>query len=237
MDWTLFAYGANGWGDELVRGLGVTVAVAVLAYAIGLILGTMFGLLERGSGLILPRLLGGYAAIIRSLPELLVIFSVYFGFAFAVEAIFSWCGIEIVLSISPFAAGVGALAIVQGAYTSEVVKGAVNGVPSELVGAARSLGLSQLQTLRHVTIPLALRNAFPGLANLWMVVIKNTPFVSAIQLEDFIAAAGTAGENTKHYFAFYGMVLAVYLLISGLSIFVISRLEGRLMRCEPRLPA
>jgi His/Glu/Gln/Arg/opine family amino acid ABC transporter permease subunit len=237
MDWTLFAYGAKGWGDELLRGLAVTITVAVLAYVIGVVLGTICGLIERSPGLILPRLLGGYAAVIRSLPELLVIFAIYFGFGFAVETVFSWFGIEVLVSVSPFAGGVAALAIVQGAYVSEVVKGAVNGVPSGLVEGARSLGLSRLQTLRHVILPLALRNAFPGLGNLWMVVIKNTPFVSAIQLEDFIAAAGTAGENTKHYFAFYGMVFAVYLLISGLSIYGIARLERRLMYYQPRLPS
>src|SRR3954451_17339899 len=132
IDWELFAYGAKGWGDELLRGLGVTVAVAVLAYLIRIVLGTTFGLIERGPGWILPRLLGGYAAVIRSLPELLVIFAIYFGFAFAVETVFSWFGIEVLLSVSPFAGGVAALSIVQGAYVSEVVKGAVNSVPSGL---------------------------------------------------------------------------------------------------------
>jgi ABC-type arginine transport system permease subunit len=69
-----------------------------------------------------------------------------------------------------------------------------------------------------------------------MVVIKIIPLVSAIQLEDFIRATGTAGQNTKHYFLFYGLVLAVYLAISGASMLIQSRGQRHLFRHLERTP-
>ena len=81
---------------------------------------------------------------------------------------------------------------------------------------------------RKITLPLALRHAWPGLTNLWMVVIKITPLVSAIQVEDFIRAAGTAGQNTKHYFVFFGAVVIVYLMLSGVSMVIQSYGQRRL---------
>ncbi len=230
MDWSLLAFGPSGWGDELWRGLLVTLALAVASYTAGVVLGTLCGLLELGPGRVLPRLLAAYAAVVRSVPELLVIFLVFYGLGHGLTQVAGLLGLDVRISLSPFVAGVIAIAVVIGSYVSEVVKGAVAAVPEGMSEAALSLGLSAARVRRLVILPLALRFAFPGLANLWMVVIKVTPLVSAIQLEDFIRAAGTAGQNTREYFAFFGIVLLVYLLISGASMFTQLRLERRLFR-------
>ncbi|MCZ8036514.1 MAG: ABC transporter permease subunit [Novosphingobium sp.] len=230
MDWSLFAYGDRGWGDELLRGLWVTMALAVTSYTVGLLVGLASGLIEMGRGFVIPRLFSAYAAILRSLPELLVIFAVYFGLALVLQAVASAAGWTWRPAIGPFAAGVIAIAAVTGSYVSEVTKGAIAAVPKGQREAAHALGLRPWQTLRLVILPLALRHAFPALANIWMAVIKKTPLVSAIQLEDFIRAAGTAGQNTRQYFVFYGAVIAVYLVLSGLSMLVQHRIETRLER-------
>ena len=96
--------------------------------------------------------------------------------------------------------------------------------------AARSLGMSRWRVFRLVALPIALRYAFPGICNMWMVVVKNTPFVSAIGLEDLVRAAGTAGENTKQFFTFYLAVLVSYLLLSAVSMLVQSAIDRRLFR-------
>jgi His/Glu/Gln/Arg/opine family amino acid ABC transporter permease subunit len=230
MNWELFAWGDAGWGDELVRGLGITLALALISFGAGLVLGTLFGLGERGKGRVLPRLLSLYAMLLRALPELLVILTVFFGIGPLLATAWAATGLPGSLRLSPFWAGVIAIALVIGAYVSEVVKGAVGAVPSGVIEAGRALGLSPALVMRKITLPLALRHAWPGLTNLWMVVIKITPLVSAIQVEDFIRAAGTAGQNTKHYFVFYGAVLVVYLAISGVSMLLQSYGQTRLFR-------
>lgn len=225
----LFAIGP-GWGDELLRGFLVTLQIALLAYAGGTLLGLLaaFGELSSRRWLSLP--LQAYAMVLRSVPELLVIFLFYYGGSFAVQGLLGLVGVDRAVDVDAFTAGTVALALIQGAYASEVFRGAILAVPSGAVEAARSLGLRRLQILRTVVVPLALRVALAGLVNLWMVVIKNTPFVSAIGLEDFIRAAGTAGQNTKQYFAFYLAVLLTYLAISAATMLVQSRLSDRLFR-------
>src|SRR5689334_18470285 len=74
----LLAYG-SGWGDELVRGLGLTLAIAILAYLFGTGIGFVAALGELSPLRLLAGLLTGYAAAMRSLPELLVVFFLYFG--------------------------------------------------------------------------------------------------------------------------------------------------------------
>jgi polar amino acid transport system permease protein len=233
MDVTLLAYGPLGWGDELLAGLWLTLALSVSSYGLGITLGILCGLVELRRGVV-PRLFTAYAAVMRSLPELLVILFVFFALAAILNAGLATLRIPLNVTLGPFAAGVIALSVVIGAYASEVAKGAVLAIPAGMGEAARALGLRRSQALVTVILPLAARHAFPGLANLWMVVIKTTPFVSAIQLEEFIRAAGTAGQNTKHYFLFYGIAIIGYLIISGLSMWGQHLIETRLFRHMPK---
>jgi len=229
VDWSLLAYGP-GWGDELLRGFVLTLQLAVAAYALGTLLGLAAAVGEVWGPRPVAGVLKAYAAVLRSVPELLVILLLYYGGSFLVGAALAPFGGPAFVEISGFWAGVAALALVQGAYASEVFRGAILGVPTGLVEAARSLGLRPHLGFGLVVLPVALRFAFPGLANLWMVVVKTTPLVSVVGLSDFIRAAGTAGQNSKAYGLFYGGVIVAYLLISGLSMLAQSRLERRLWR-------
>ena len=226
---SLLAYG-SGWGDELLRGLVLTLSIAALAYGIGLALGFLAALAELSRKRLVARAFAGYAAALRSVPELLVIFFLYFGGSYLLGLVLAPFGVGGFVEVSGFWSAVLALALVQGAYASEVFRGAMLAVPTGLHEAAAALGLKPLFVLRHITAPLALRYAFPGLANLWMVIVKNTPLVSVVGLEDFIRAAGTAGQNTKEYLFFFGLVIAVYLVLSGVSMAVQARIETRLTR-------
>lgn len=225
MDWAALAWGPTGWGDELARGLLVTLALALLSYALALVLGTALGMLELRRGPV-ARASSALTAILRGVPELLVIVLVFFGLGPLIARAGVLVGID--AGLAPFWAGVLAVGLVMAAYVSEVAKGAVAGVPPGMREAARALGLRPWSTWRLVVMPLALRLAFPGLSNLWMVVIKVTPLVSAIQLEDFIRAAGTAAQTTRDFLGFYALTIAVYLAISALSMWAQAALGRRL---------
>jgi His/Glu/Gln/Arg/opine family amino acid ABC transporter permease subunit len=220
----------SGWGDQLLFGLGLTLELAILSFIIGTAIGLGSALGELSRVRPVAALFVGYGAIFRSVPELLVIFLVYYGGAFALGAVLRLIGVRTYVEVDAFSAGVVSLSIIQGAYTSEVFRGAILAVPVGMIDAARSLGMSRRRTFRRITLPIALRYAFPGLCNMWMVVIKNTPFVSAIGLQDLIRAAGTAGQNTRQYFTFYLVVLIGYLCISGITLLLQSQLDRRLFR-------
>jgi polar amino acid transport system permease protein len=227
-DLDLFAWG-RGWGDELAYGLLLTFEAAFAAYALGLLIGlaAAYGELSRLKPL--RWLAKGYGLVFRSVPELLIIFLFYYGGAFALRAALSPFGVGRI-DLSAFAAGVAALAMIQGAYASQIFRGAILAVPRGMVEAALSLGLHRWQVQLKVTLPLALRYAFAGLVNLWVNVIKTTPLLAAIGIEDFVRAADKAGQNTKAYFAFFLVILAVYLVISAFTLWLQRRYGDRLFR-------
>lgn len=227
-DLDLFAWG-SGWGDELAYGLLLTFEAAVAAYALGLLIGLAAAYGELSRLRPLRWLAKGYGLVFRSVPELLIIFLFYYGGAFALRAALAPFGVGRI-DLSAFAAGVAALAMIQGAYASQIFRGAILAVPRGMVEAALSLGLHRWQVQLKVTLPLALRYAFAGLVNLWVNVIKTTPLLAAIGIEDFVRAADKAGQNTKAYFAFFLVILAVYLVISAATLWLQRRYADRLFR-------
>lgn len=233
MGWGMLAFGDGGWGDELFAGVLVSIALALTSYIIGTALGLGLALLGLGSRKQLARLAKVYGVVFRSIPELLILFLVYYGAGIVLSAALSLIGADVTLSLSSFWAGVVALSMVHAAYAAEVFVGALRAVPVGLREAAAALGLSDRLGFRKVILPVALRYAFAGLTNLWMVMIKNTPLVSAIGLADLIGQASTAGENTKAYFLFFLVALAVYLLISGLSMVLQDQGQRHLFRHLP----
>lgn len=236
MDLSLFAFGPTGWGDELVWGFVITLSLAITSYAFGTLIGLCAALAELSSNRFVGVVFALYAAIFRSVPELLVLFLVYYGGSLILNAAFSSIGLDFTIAISSFGAGVIALSLVHGAYTTEVFKGAFRAVPTGQREAAMALGLPRGVAFWRIILPLALRYAFPGLTNLWMVMIKNTPLVSAIGVADLISQASTAGENTKAFFSFFLAALAVYLLVSALSMIGQEAGQKRLFRHLPVRP-
>ena len=103
--------------------------------------------------------------------------------------------------ISPFFAGVVSLALVLGAYASEVFRGSFVALERGQLEAARSLGLSPVQTFFLVRLPQAWRIAIPSLGNLWQSLLKDTSLVSVVGLEDLLKKVqhGGAGFASAFY--------------------------------------
>ena len=229
MDLSILDYGV-GWGDELVLGLSVTLRLAAVAILLGSIVGLLTALLERSEIPIFSKAVSGYNAVLRSLPELLVIFFIYYGASLVLQAILAPFGFDGFIGINTFWAGVIALSMIHGAYASEVFRGAFNAVPAGPLEAAQSLGLRPYQSFITVSFPLAVRYALPGLMNLVIVTLKTTPLVSAIGMQDLIRVASDAGQNTKQYLMFFLLALVIYLIIAAGILALQLALEKRLFR-------
>lgn len=231
----VLAYGP-GWGDELLVGLSVTVGLAAVGYALGIVLGLLAALVEvyvRGPAGVL---IGAWNMVFRSVPELLVIFVLYYGLSIVLRAVLSPFGVTGFVSLGSFGTGVLAIALIVAAYAAEVFSGAIRAVPSGPQEAARALGLPPHLGLACVTLPLAVRLAMPGLVNLSIVTLKITPLVSAIGLQDLIRVAGDAGRNTKDYLTFYAAALLLYLLVAAALYAVQLLVERRLGSAARGLP-
>lgn len=220
----LLAFGPGGWGDELAAGTWLTVRLAVTTLPIGLALGFLVALARHGGNPVLKPLGDAFTTIFRGLPELLTLFLVYYGGQSLLQELTAPY-LAAPLQVSAFAAGVVALGVVFAAFAGEVFLGAFRAVPEGQLEAARALGLGPLQTLRVVVVPSVARDALPGLANLWLVLLKDTALVSVIALADIMRQTHLAVSATREPFFFYAVACAVYLALSAVSGIAIAAAE------------
>jgi polar amino acid transport system permease protein len=209
------AWGASGWGDEIAAGIWLTIRLALATLPVGLAIGFGVALMKQSSLRVVSGLGELYTTVFRGLPELLTIFLVYFGAP------------RIVGDISGFSAGLIALALVFGAFSSEVLLGAMRGVPAGQREAAEALGFSKAATFRHVLLPQLWRLALPGLTNNWLVMLKDTSLVSVVALTELMRASDVAARATREPFLFYLVACLLYLALSIGSSFIAAWLERR----------
>jgi len=121
------------------------------------------------------------------------------------------------VAINGFVAAVCVLGLVQGAYSTEVLRAAIQAIPIGQIEAARAYGMSPVLTFRRITLPALLPYAIPGLANLWLIVTKGTALIAVVGYTELALATRQAAGNTKMYFTFYMVTFILYLLISLIS--------------------
>ncbi|MFD1702059.1 ABC transporter permease [Methylopila henanensis] len=213
----LLSFGAAGWGDELLAGVGVTLALALATLPLGLALG-LFVTLAKASPRRPLRAFGeAYTTVFRGLPELLTIVVVYYGGQILLNAALARIAPGTSVQIGGFAAGVAALALVFGAFASEAMLGALRSLPRGQMEAAAALGLPSSTAFRLVALPQLWRLALPGLSNCWLVLLKDTSLVSVIALTDLMRQTTVAAGATKQPFIFYLVACLAYLTLSLLS--------------------
>lgn len=218
------------WTGPLLKGLGVTVICAVLGYVFGVFFGFLIALAKLRPKSILAHLAAVYTVLLRGVPPLLIIFLLFFGTNGLLMWIASGFGYTEYIEIDAFSVGVLAVTLIVAAYSSEVLRGAFEAVPTGQYEAFRSIGLKPLHGTVLVIIPQMLRLALPGLGNVWILAIKETTLLSIIAVSELMRVVGIAGRSTSQPFAFYGIAALAYLSIVLLSNRLFRRLEQNLER-------
>ncbi len=227
----LFSYGDAGWGDEILRGLAITVQLALVTLPVGLALGFIVAFASMSKFRPLRFLGFGYTTIMRGLPEILTLFVVYNGAGLVLNSAVRWWNPEAgPTDFSPFAAGVIALGMVFGAFAAEVLRGAFQSLDQGQLEAGRAIGMSQRQIFRRIQLPQVWRFALPGLGNLWINMLKDTALVSVIALDDLMRMTKVAVGVTKQPFTFYLVACLIYWAMCVLSEIVLARMERRANR-------
>ena len=187
-----------GFGWQLIQGAFVTVLVAVCALIFGLAL-SIFGTLGEMSRFRLIRYVTHtLGALLRGLPELLILFGIYFGSSAILSKI---TGHDI--EVNAFIAGVIALGLIFSAYATQTLRGAFLAVSSGQQEAAQALGLPFRRIFLHILLPQAWQIAMPGLTNLWLVLLKDSALISLLGLSDLMFKAQIAASSTHQPFKFY----------------------------------
>ena len=209
----LFAWGDTGWGDELIRGIGVTCRLAVFSYLLAMIVGWGGAIARLSGNRILVAGVKLYRLILCSFPDLLVITLIFFGGSQLVRWVLSPFGFRGYIEFDAFTSGVLSLGLVTGAYAIDVIRGGIQAVASGQWEAAQSLGFSKRMLFPVVILPQAIRLALPGLDNLWVGNLQSTALVSVLGLNDLVRVAGLAGASSRQTTLFYGFVGITYFLL------------------------
>jgi polar amino acid transport system permease protein len=210
----------------LLKGLRITLLLAVCTLVLGLVFGMLLALAKLSQHAWLSRPAYAVTNFLRGIPEFLVLLVIYFGGTQLLNGIF---GIGTV-SVSPFGAGLTALVLVFASYASETFRAAFQSVPRGQIEAGRAYGFSSWQTFRRIQLPQIWRVAIPGLGNLWQGSVKDTALVSIVGLNDLMRTSNQAAQSTREPFTFYLAASLMYLAITLVSMWLIARMEARASR-------
>ena len=213
----LLAFGPDGWGDEMLRGAAMTVVLAVLSFALGLLVGMAGAAAKLSGNWLLAGIAQIYTTVIRGVPELLVIYLFFFGSTGAVMWVAGLFGYTEYIELDAFTIGVLAVGLISGAYSTEVIRGAFQAIPTGQIEAGRAVGLSAAKIFTRIKIPQMLRLALPGLGNVWQLTLKDTALVSVTALAELMRMANVASGSTRQPFTFYIVAAILYLLMTTVS--------------------
>jgi len=229
----LLGFGSTGWGALLLVAAGVTLAVTAAALAIGAVLGAMVAAAKLSGSVLLRALGSAYTTIFRGIPELLIIYLIYFGGSSAVTAIGQALGYEGFLGLPSFIAGALAVGIISGSYQAEVFRGAYLAVARGELEAASAIGMSRALRFRRIVMPQVMRYALPGIGNVWQLSLKDSALISVTGLAELMRTSQVAAGSTRQYFLFFVVGGALYLILTSLSDQVFDRAERRTNRSMP----
>lgn len=205
----------------LLRGLLVTLDLCWQAGLLALGLGALTALLRRSGSRVGETVALVYVELIRNTPLLVQVLVFYFIVAS-------------VLDLSRSAAGIWTLALYEGAFVAEIIRGGLQAVPKGQREAGLSLGLSPPQLLRDVVLPQALPPMLPPLAGVLVNLVKHSAIVSVIAVFDLTTEARTIVADTFMAFEIWLVTALLYLVITVSLSLVVAWLEHRMAHRQGR---
>ncbi|MEA5447090.1 amino acid ABC transporter permease [Leptolyngbya sp. CCNP1308] len=201
MDYSFdFSVIAENW-PLLLAGAWLTLRMALLAIAFGLIIGVVGSLLRTSGNRILNGIALAYVEVIRNTPYLIQLFFIFFGLP------------SLGLKLTAEQAAVVSLAINFGAYSTEIVRAGVESIDKGQVEAGLAIGFSKLAVFRRIVVPPALANVYPALVGQVILAVLFTSVVSQIAAQDLTYAGDFLNSRTFRSFEIYFTIALIYLAI------------------------
>ena len=204
------------WHSLLLQGMGVSLALTGLAIIGGVLLGVLLALMRLSRFAPLALAAGGYVNFFRAMPLILVIFWFYFL-------------VPLLLGrpVGPFYSVLIAFTLFEAAYYSEIIRAGIQSVTRGQINAGLAVGLTYLQTMRHVVLPQAFRNMVPILVTQAIILFQDTSLVYVVGLRDFLTTADMIVSIDNRPVELYTFAAAVYLVICLAGSLWVRRLRRR----------
>ena len=189
--------------EFLLLGAGITVALTLTSVLLGLLAGLPAGIVEvYGSGPVAGAV-SRLGVLLRGTPLLVIL-----AFTFFVNPV----------NVGAFEAATLGLGLRSAAYQSQIFRGAIQSVSEGQMEAARSVGMSQFEAIRHVIVPQALRRSIPGFQNEFTIVLKDTSVAFFIGLAELLTRGFNLFTQTGQSTAILEVILAVSLVYFVLTV-------------------
>lgn len=208
--------------DRLANGLLLSLELALLSIVVGAAIGLTLAVLHSGGGRVVRAAIGTYVELVRNVPLLLLVYLVFYGLPQAVD-----------ISYDAKTSFVITLSLYSGAYLVEVFRSGLAAVPQGLVDAGKAIGLTSLQVLVHVRLPVMLRITLPALSNTFVSLFKDTSVASVIAVPELAYGAQWINTNSFRIVETYLVVTAIY-LVAGYAILLGLRAIERRVSVAPR---
>jgi len=199
----------------VLSGLWITLKISFFAMLLTLVIGIIVALMKLSSMIFLQDIATVYITIVRGTPLLVQIFLFYF----IVANIFE---------LERIVAGILSLGIFFGAYMAEILRGAIVSIDKGQLEAAKSLGISNFQAMRHIILPQAFKRALPTLVGETISLVKDSSLVSVISITDLTKVGKEIVANTFSPFETWIVIALLYLCITSILSYVGHRLEKKM---------
>ncbi|MFO1174176.1 MAG: ABC transporter permease subunit [Paracoccaceae bacterium] len=211
----------------LLQGTGMTLLLGLTGLILSLLIGLAGSAAKIGGGPVARRIAGSYTTFVRSVPDLCMMLLLFFGGQTLLNKLGAATGWWENFDVNAFAAGVVTIAFIFGAYMTETFRGAYGSIPTGQFEAALAIGMTRRQMFRLITFPQLMGYAIPSIGVNWMVLLKTTALVSVIGLHDLVFFGISAGRSTRNPFTFLIAIMAIYLVLTAVSEWVLAWAERR----------
>ena len=223
--WEASPDGVGTYMDTLLSGLVWTLATALLAWVMALILGAIIGTVRTMPNKLAVRLANGYVELFRNIPLLVQMFLWYFVMPELVpDAIGGWLKS---LQNAPFVTAVLCLGFFTSSRVAVQVSAGINSLPRGQKLAGTALGLTLPQTYRYVLLPMAFRIIVPPMTSEFLNIIKNSAVALTIGLMELTARARSMQEFSFQVFEAFTAATIIYILVNVVVVFLMRWIEKR----------
>ena len=194
----------------ILPGIQITLYTTLVAFALALILGLLAGLGRISHNAAIRNISITYIEFIRGVPTLVLIFTLAF---VIVPAVVAAIGVDNKL-VSQNTRAIIALAVIYGAFLAEIFRAGIESIPKGQMEAARSVGMSYAQAMRHIILPQAIRNISPALGNDFIAMLKDSSLVSVLAVRDLTQRARLHAGSTFRFRESYLVLTFFYLAMT-----------------------
>ncbi|SUO80521.1 ABC transporter substrate-binding protein/permease [Streptococcus equinus] len=209
--------------SQLLTGLGTTLSLTLISFAIAMVIGIIFGMMAVAPNKVLRTISAIFVDVVRGIPLMIVAAFIFWGIPNLIESMTGYQS-----PINDFLAATIALSLNAGAYIAEIVRGGIEAVPKGQMEASRSLGISYGKTMQKVILPQAVRVMLPNFINQFVISLKDTTIVSAIGLVELFQTGKIIIARNYQSFRMYAILAVIYLVMITLLTRLAKRLEKRL---------